>query len=53
MEELLHQFRNAFNAYLSWSDTPGAILTLLVLPVVVLLAVLGKILERKSSYWRR
>ena len=53
MEEGLNAFRDALNAYISWSDTPGAILTLFLLPVGVLLGVIGKWLDQRASYWRR
>jgi len=53
LERALDSFRLAFNAYMSWADTPGSILTLIVLPVGIILGLIGWVLDRRASYWRQ
>jgi hypothetical protein len=52
IEQALNPIRDAINNYMSWADTPGSILTVL-LPVVLLLGAIGKWLDNRSSYWRQ
>lgn len=53
IQQALDPLRVGFNHYMSFSDTPGAIVTVLLLPVGIILAIILKWLDAKSSYWRR
>lgn len=51
-EYALEPLRHAINAFLAWADTPGDVATA-ILPVLLLLALIGWWLNRRSSYWRQ
>ncbi len=53
IQQALDPLRVAFNQYIAFADTPGAIVTVLLLPVGIILGIVGWLLDRKSSYWRR